>query len=398
MSITVNVEDLPKEVRVLFSVFGEEEDMIRLVGGAVRNLLIGKIVNDYDFATKYKPDKIIEILKKNKIKYFDINSKYGTITAYINGKEFEITTLRKDLNQKGRDTDVEFVDDYREDAARRDFTFNAISMDYTGKIYDYFSGQKDLRRSLIMFIGNPIERIKEDYLRILRFFRFACYYAYFLDFKSLNACKECVSFIKNVSINRISQEMYKIMNANYPVRILKIMEKHSILDNIFSTKEKLKFDNLEIFYSIKKFINFDVDCIFTIALIISANKDVKPNLIITKKEKKFLSLMEEYKLPSLSEFLIRERFFRIRDRKLVKTLVLMYICNNYDNFSAAKYYLEFVDNLENFNFDLRAKDLLEYGFIDRKEYSKLLNHGKRIFIESNFSATKNDIMRKLAKT
>jgi tRNA nucleotidyltransferase/poly(A) polymerase len=189
--------------------------------------------------------------------------------------------------------------------------------------------------------------------------------------------------------------MCKILKADYPVRILRIMEKYSILSSIFLTEEKIRFDNLEIFYSIVKFINFDFGHIFAIALILSANKHVILNLNITKKERKFLSLMKKHELPSLSELAVKEKFFYIGDKEVVKALVLIHACNNYDNFFTVEQYLNFIDNMKSFDFDLRAEDLQKHGFTNRKEYGKLLSYAKQIFVQSNFVMTENDVLKKL---
>ncbi|MDR2760593.1 MAG: CCA tRNA nucleotidyltransferase, partial [Rickettsiales bacterium] len=137
---------LAEEVKFLFDIFNvKSSDDIRLTGGAVRDYLLGKNADDYDFATKHKPETSVKILEKNGIKYRVGGIKYGVITVLLNGKNCEIATLRRDFNQRGRSADVAFVEDYETDAQRRDFTFNALYMDAKGKIYDPCGGLKDLR-------------------------------------------------------------------------------------------------------------------------------------------------------------------------------------------------------------------------------------------------------------
>ena len=185
------VNNLPQEVKTLFEIFGDD---IRLVGGCVRDLLLKKPVNDFDFATKNTPQKTTEILERNKIRAVPTGVKFGTITAVINGQNFEITTLRKDNETDGRHCNPQFVDDYFFDAARRDFTINALYLDSTGLVTDYFDGNSDLKAKKVRFIGDAVKRIEEDYLRILRFFRFSCEYAVELDQKGLAACVATVSY------------------------------------------------------------------------------------------------------------------------------------------------------------------------------------------------------------
>lgn len=202
----------PKEIKLLFKIFNQNnQDNLRLVGGAIRNKLMNKKINDYDFATKFNPREIIVILNQNNIKYLTIGEKHGTITAIINNKKFEITTLRLDTEPDGRHSVVEFIDSYQDDAKRRDLTFNALYLDYQKNLYDYFNGITDLKKKMVKFIGEPEKRIQEDCLRILRFFRFFSNYGIFLDYKSLEGCKKYKENLRQLSKERIKHEFYQIL-------------------------------------------------------------------------------------------------------------------------------------------------------------------------------------------
>jgi tRNA nucleotidyltransferase/poly(A) polymerase len=329
-----------EEVDFLFKILNKKRDDIRLVGGCVRDLLLNKKINDYDFATKHTPNKVIEILQENNIKYKEIGVKYGTVTAIVKGKKFEITTLRNDINQRGRDTDVEFIQGYEGDASRRDFTFNALYLDSNFKIYDYFGGREDLKRGIIRFIKNPADRILEDSLRILRFFRFFCCYAHTPDFESFKACKKYVHFIKNLSTDRITHEFFKILGANYPVKTLKIMDKCGALGYILGGIEPMSFGNLEIFYSIKKYLDFEYDPIFGLALILSKNnEDIRLNLTLKRSEKRFLTLVKKYELKSISNPIIKELKIALKnDNYIFDAIIMIYLCNNFTGFEEIKNY------------------------------------------------------------
>ena len=166
------LQSLPLPTQKLWEIFGEK---IRLVGGSVRDLLLNKKVSDFDFACALPCEEIIKILHQKSIKTIPTGLKYGSITALIDNFSFEITSLRTDKNQKGRDCEVEFIDDFKTDAARRDFTINALYLNQKGELFDYFQGLLDLEKKQIKFIGKPSQRITEDYLRILRFFRFSLF-------------------------------------------------------------------------------------------------------------------------------------------------------------------------------------------------------------------------------
>ena len=159
-------------VQDIIRIFKEENVEICFVGGCIRDVLAGIESYDIDFAINCLPEVTIKVLSNNNIKFDDYGKKYGSIQAKINNKKFEITSLREDVNQKGRDTDVKFTNDWLKDALRRDFTMNAIYLFPSGALYDYFDGQSDIANQQIRFIGDIEQRIQEDYLRILRFYRF----------------------------------------------------------------------------------------------------------------------------------------------------------------------------------------------------------------------------------
>lgn len=205
----------------------------RIVGGTVRDAILDVVNYDIDIATNLLPEQVTDILSTANINVIPTGIKYGTVTALLNNEKFEITTLRKDIKCDGRHTEVIFTDDFMEDAARRDFTINALSYcPFEHKIYDYFGGIDDLRESKVIFIGQPFERIEEDFLRILRFFRFSCYYARQLDRNGLDACIKLRENLKLLSKERIKWEMDKLIISDNSPNILQQMFDNGILQII----------------------------------------------------------------------------------------------------------------------------------------------------------------------
>ena len=145
---------------------------IRFIGGCVRDTFLKVEITDIDFAVNCVPEKTINTLKKNNLEFFTYGFDHGTISCFKNDRKFEITSLRKDIRTDGRHAVVEYTQDWKLDASRRDLTFNAISVSVDGSIHDYFNGIEDLNNSKLVFIGNCLDRIKEDFLRIIRFNRF----------------------------------------------------------------------------------------------------------------------------------------------------------------------------------------------------------------------------------
>ena len=203
-----------KEARIIFTILNEinKENNVRFVGGCVRKSISGESIDDIDLATLLKPDEVKEKLSKNNIKVIDTGISHGTVTAIINEKKFEITTLRKDISTDGRHAEVKFTSNWEEDAARRDFTINAIYADIEGRIFDPLNGLSDLKNGIIKFIGEPDERIQEDYLRILRYFRFFAQYSKIdHDQNVISSIKKYVNGLNKISNERIFDELKKIL-------------------------------------------------------------------------------------------------------------------------------------------------------------------------------------------
>ena len=209
-------------VKDIIRIFTEENVEICFVGGCIRDFLAGLQSYDIDFAINCVPEDTIKVLGKNNIKFDDYGKKYGSIQAKINNKKFEITSLREDVNQKGRETDVIFTNDWQKDALRRDFTMNAIYLSPSGKIYDYFDGQSDIANQQIRFIGDVEQRIQEDYLRILRFYRFlGCFKnKKILDNYEKILCRNIPMIDNHISNEVIRSEILRMLKNKYAINSL----------------------------------------------------------------------------------------------------------------------------------------------------------------------------------
>ncbi len=202
----------------------------RVVGGAVRDGLLGLPVADIDFATRLAPGAVIAALEAAGLKAVPTGLSHGTVTAVAGGRGYEVTTLREDVETDGRRARVAFTDDWRADAARRDFTINALYADpLTGEVMDWFGGVDDLAARVVRFIGDPLARIAEDHLRILRFFRFSGRYADTLDPAGLAACAARAGDLLTLSRERVRDELLRILAGPAPDRILAVMRDHGIL-------------------------------------------------------------------------------------------------------------------------------------------------------------------------
>ena len=205
-----------KEVKELFNILekNQEKKVAMFVGGCVRNYLNNKKVDDIDIATVFTPEEIKKIFENTKFKVLETGIEHGSVTL-INGKsKFEITTLRKDISTDGRHAEILYTNNWQEDSNRRDFTINAIYMDCRGNIFDPQSGVNNLKHNIVKFIGDPTQRIEEDYLRIIRFIRFVLQYNSIIESSTLEAIKINLSGIKNISKERILNELFKIIRLS----------------------------------------------------------------------------------------------------------------------------------------------------------------------------------------
>ena len=202
----------------------------RVVGGAVRDALARREISDIDLATPRSPEQVMRALQAAGIRAVPTGLDHGTVTAVAGGRGFEITTLRRDIETDGRHARVAFTDDWRADAARRDFTINALSLTRDGAVFDYFDGVADLRAGRLRFVGDPATRIAEDYLRILRYFRFFARYACGpVDPVALQAIRAAVTGLAALSVERVWSELERILSAPDPRCAIALMDDLGVL-------------------------------------------------------------------------------------------------------------------------------------------------------------------------
>ncbi len=273
------------------------ESEIRYVGGCIRKIINKEKINDIDLATNLEPKKVCEALKKKNIKYYESGIVHGTITAIQDDYKFEITTLRKDVITDGRHAKVEFSKDWKEDASRRDFTINSIYSDRDGNLFDPFNGKKDLEKGIIKFIGNPDKRIKEDYLRILRYLRF------FINYSKQPHNSEIIRLLKmniggitKLSKDRLLDELKKIVKLDTLERLNKDKVSLELILIIFP-----ELKNIKIFSKLNtdnKNILKEKDFIFLLSLMIIDETDNADYFLykfnISKKDQKRIRNIDNF--------------------------------------------------------------------------------------------------------
>ena len=272
-----------------------ETSEVRYVGGCVRKVIKKDNIDDVDLATNLKPNEICEALKNKGINFYETGIEHGTVTAIIDEYKFEITSLRKDVQTDGRHAKVEFSLDWKEDSARRDFSINSIYSDGEGNLFDPNNGKQDLDKGLINFIGDTETRIKEDYLRILRYIRFFLNYSkHNHDSKVIRIIKRNIDGISQLSSERLLDEFRKLTQSVGFMRLFKDKDCLEIIEIVFP-----QFKNLQKFKKLNSYANENlskIDFIFLLSLMIIDGTDNTDYFFykfrISKKDQKRLKLID----------------------------------------------------------------------------------------------------------
>ena len=275
------------------------------------------MVNDIDLATNLDPNKVCEALDNKNIDYYKTGIEHGTITATIDNYKFEITSLREDIETDGRHAEVKFSKDWKKDASRRDFTINSIYSDINGNLFDPFNGKEDLEKGLVKFIGNPDQRIKEDYLRILRYLRFFLNYSNHLhDLKTIKIIKKNIGGISNLSKERLLDELKKFVKSNLLTKLSKDQHSIELFEIIFP-----QIKNIKLFSKPNEFAKSKIEeanFIFILSLLIIDGSDNTDYFIykfnISKKDQKRLKIIdtfykEKISIKSFSENNLNKLFY-----------------------------------------------------------------------------------------
>ena len=396
-----------REIREIFKILNhDKKNNAMLVGGCVRNFLSNEKIGDIDIATIFTPGEIIKKFASTKFKIIKSGISHGTLTLTKNGKSFELTTLREDVNTDGRHATVSFTRNWEKDSKRRDFTINSIYLDQYGKIYDPQGGREDLKTKRIRFIGDPQKRIEEDYLRIIRYLRFSIQYNDFnLDKETLTTIKKNLTGILKLSKERVFSELNKIINLKNVIDISLNQEFHEIFKIIFPEfkyLERLKEIKNNNLY--KKFLKSDKNLLLALLLI-----DETDNHIYFTHKYKTSNLLKE----RLNFFYLY--FFQAKKNKnfFLKDLKKNIFYHNKDQIkSLAKFYflmlypknsfkLEEVLNIINSTnvpeFPITGKYLLEKGFKSGRKIGEVLKKIEKHWIENDFHLKDEELNNFLKK-
>jgi len=375
-----------------------EKDSTQFVGGCVRNALMNQPVVDIDLATKLHPKKVEEVLAKAGHKTVPTGIEHGTITAIIAGHSFEVTTLRKDVSTDGRRAVTEFSTSWEEDSARRDFRFNAIYCDESGALYDPQAGINDALAGEVMFIGDPEARIREDYLRILRYFRFFAWVGKGRPERAaITACARLKDGIKTLSSERIWKELKSLLAAPDPVKSVRWMRTSEVLQTCFAGSRDV--DQLERLVTSEQGRNWSIDPLLRFMTLI----DPVQARTISKRLK--LSNAENTRVMAYANNgpVVPGEDFMDVSRRLYRKVVSGYV--DAAKIAIGKYegrdqrdiedMLEFADEWERPVFPVMAKHLIEVGYQPGKELGDILWNLEDEWISSGFALSMDELRAKI---
>lgn len=370
--------DIPAPLHRLNDLFNENGYEIRIVGGAVRDHLMGIEPKDIDLATDATPDEQIMVYRKNDISYHETGLQHGTLTVVLDGEPYEVTTLRIDTNTDGRHAEVEYTRDWKQDALRRDLTINSMSMDFQGVLSDPFGGYQDVIDKRVRFVGNAEDRIKEDYLRILRWVRFfqriSCRHGFVQpDKETTDAISKNAFGLDCISRERIWSEMRLIIKGNEAYEVMKMMESLEMLPYI-------GLPPMNIFAPVHK----DMEPVTAmVAMFDMGARDLWRDWKWSTDERKLLEvLIRNISTPLDRDDLIRMVAVDGMDRNHANQLALLWGVGDF--------------NLTDIpSFPVRGQDLIDLGYPRGKEIGDMLARLKEEWKESGYKMSRDDLINEL---
>ena len=374
---------------------------MRYVGGCVRKVIKKETVDDIDLATNLVPNEVCDALKKQNINFYETGIQHGTITAIIDDHKYEITSLRKDVSTDGRHAKVEFSSNWKEDAARRDFSINSIYSDKDGNLFDPYNGKKDLESGNINFIGDSENRIKEDYLRILRYVRFFINYSnQSHDLNIIKKIKKNIGGVSKLSSERLLDEFKKLTRSNAFLKIFNDKISLELIEIIFP-----QLKNLENFKKLNSHAIDNlakVDFIFLLSLLIVDGSDNTDYFLykfnISKKDQKRLKSIDFFYKENVSIKNFNEKNFNKIFYYNGKQTVIDII--NYKLFTSSKVEKKLLKLLETYKdkviptLPIDASTLMtKYNIAEGKMLGNKLKLIEEIWVQNNFQISEKQIQK-----
>ena len=389
-----------QEAKEIFKLLNSEEEQVvcLFVGGCVRDILYGKEVSDIDFATSLNPETVKNKLKSANISYNASFEHYGSIKVFINEKTFEINSLRKDFDNDGRHSNIIFTQDWKQDALRRDFTINAIYSDLDGRVYDPFKGVEDLNNGILRFIGDPEKRIKEDYLRALRYFRFFIQFSK-VDYDDyiINCIKNNQDHIEKLSNTRLIEELKKILLSG---ESHKLFENYFVKDLYLSVYKGIKYLTRLEFKRKKKVLNKDIDWIIILSLLLidqtkNYERFVKDFNLSNEIKNRFSKLQSQFtfKTPDTIEKIdnLKKEVLKFGVSAVIDFIHFQYLINDKYDYDLYQKNLKIIKEINPPSFEFNTEILIKKGFKEDKNLGNALKFLEQRWLANNYEIREKDI-------
>ncbi|MGB0934964.1 MAG: CCA tRNA nucleotidyltransferase [Alphaproteobacteria bacterium] len=364
---------------------------VRCVGGCVRDAILCVATVDVDIATQDPPEKVMDLLARAGIRAFPVGMAHGAVLAVTPEMSFHVTTLRTDIETFGRHATVEYIDNWEEDARRRDLTMNALYVDMDGTMYDPVGGLPDIEQGRVRFIGTARNRIKEDYLRILRFFRFYAYYGRLNpDADHLMACEHEAFNIKSLSKERVWYEWRRLLSAPDPTDAIALMHKHHVLPHMFPghIHEKTIAQTLRNLVEVEKMLHRAPCPIRRFASLMEGNVEsvtsITKYLPISTKDKKRLKLLTDllHDLPNIHDQRIATVLLYNHGSDIFEDLVMIQEAQRPEvDKQRIQDAMVISTRWENPSFPLKGRDLLALGLEKGPKIGSILDEAEAWWLE-----------------
>jgi poly(A) polymerase len=390
------------ETRAVLAALTREGAVVRFVGGCVRDTVLGRPVRDIDITTHQPPTTVIRLLEAAGLKAVPTGLKHGTVTAVAGKAHFEITTLRVDVETYGRHARVEFTNDWRGDAARRDLTINALFMGADGTLYDPFGGLDDLRRGRVRFVGEATRRIREDVLRLLRFFRFYAHYGKPPpDAEGLAACRELAHLLPGLSGERVAGELLRLLEAPDPATVLDLMESEGVLRHLLP--EARRIERLRALVAIEAGENIAPHPLRRLGAALGVDeagvRAVATRLRLSNLERDRL-LAQTGKMAAADEKGVRRLLHRLGPDTALDMMLLYWAdekaAGGADE-AAYRRYLTVIEEWRPVALPVRGADVLALGVAKGPAVGRLLSCVETWWIEGDFRAGRKECLEKLGE-
>lgn len=389
-------------VQTVLAMLNADGEQARIVGGAVRNHLMGMAVGDIDIATTCLPQTVIARAHAAGLKAVPTGVEHGTVTVIADHQGFEVTTLRADTQTDGRHAVVEFGRDWSVDASRRDFTINALYADADGTIFDPLGGFGDIEKRHVRFIGEASDRVAEDHLRILRFFRFFAWYGHGRpDGAGLRACVRARDELTSLSAERVWAEMRKLLAAPDPSRALLWMRQSGALSIVLPQSEKWGIDHIHGLIAAERAFEWQADAILRLLVIVPLRDDrlrdiakqwkvanaVRDRMVAIAVSADVTADMDD---KALARLLYRGDEMAIAERLKI---MIARLWPDHESAAALAAKLDFLAAWERPVFPIKGKDLTELGVSSGPEMGSHLKAMEKAWVESDFSLSKDALIK-----